>query len=400
MQKSENAKWQTILRNQKLANVKKWINRLESTTDIAYLINSEYENILRALESALQIPNAFDLAYKLTFLLHPIVIDSGDWNRWQIYLNQLSKKVENTNSLQQGHIFVQLGDVNSKLGESSKAEAFYRKGISHFKKISDLSSLAIALGRLAVVYANKNDLENAKRLCYEALDIAESTNDVSISSKISLNLSYIYYRCQDFESSLKFTKYAYSNFKNLKMKRDATKALLNIVTLSNQLGNWHEVELEVQSLLDELDVTSDITIFSQLKNIMGVAAFNQGEFAIAESNWHESLLLHTQINDLFQIPAIYNNLGMVYTKLNEWDAAKEMLLQAIEAYERVGDFYNIANSRDNLADFYIERKEFEAACKILQVAVGDLLLHKEIPNSERLITQMQEKLTSLHTQTH
>ncbi len=400
MKQSENKKWQQILLRQQLANVKKWISQLEQAYDLPFFINSEYENILRALESALRIPHAFEYAYKLVVLLHPVLIDSGDWNRWQIYLNQLHDAAKDASNLQMGTIYVQLGDVKGKLGAFKESEQYYQSGIKLFRKIEDYNNLAIALGRLAIVHANKNELAEAKNICDQALEIANAQNDISISSKISLNLSYIYYRLQDFKSSLKHAEIAYQNFRNLKMKRDATKALLNIVALSSELGDWLDVERQAQSLLDDLDKEADITIYSQLKNIMGVAAYNQEKYGSAESAWHESLLLHLQINDNSQIAGIYNNLGMVYTKLNEWEAAQEMLVKAIDTYQWLEDSYNIANARDNLADFYIEQEEFEDACNILQVAIDELTANKESPNSAHLISQMQEKLMTLRAHSH
>ncbi|HFQ92871.1 MAG TPA: hypothetical protein ENK32_02595, partial [Anaerolineae bacterium] len=64
------------------------MNIVEKKGDVASLVATDYENLLRAVETALNDPNVFDLAYRLIRALFSIVYGYGDWERWLVYLEQ------------------------------------------------------------------------------------------------------------------------------------------------------------------------------------------------------------------------------------------------------------------------------------------------------------------------
>ena len=392
MSLKEAQKWRTILSNQRLENVKKWIKELENSSDIVLLVNNEYENILRALEASLSVSTSTHLAFQLIQLLHPVVIDFADWNRWLIYLEKLDEFLPIEDKLGQAEIMIHIGDVKGRMGKLQESENEYKKGITLFKAQHEISKQAFSMGRLAIVFMQKGELTAALKLCNEAIQLADESKDLAISSRLQLNLSFIYFHARNYEQSLIAANLAYANFRQLSMQKDATKALLNIVAISNEMGNWADVEQQIQLLIDDLDNSGDITTLSQLKNVKGVASFNQNKFMEAESSWHDALILHTQMKDSSEIAGIYNNLGMVYTKLKEWSASQEMLLKAISAYGDFGDVYYKANALDNLADLYFEQNQFKDGCKVLQAAIDDLQAVNQTPHVTQLVHHIQNKL--------
>lgn len=388
----QKSKWQQILLNQRIANAKQWIHKLKEAVDPADLVNREYENILRALEFTLSLADQIELSFSLIQILHPIVVDFADWNRWLIYLNQLLTHLPPSEIFKRATLQVQIGDVKGRMGNLGEAEQAYQAGITSFKQGNHKNKQAFSMGRLAIVYAQKGELTDAIKLCQSARRLAEETNDRVTLSQIQLNLSFIYFHKQEFSASLAAADLAYKNFLQLDMQKDATKALLNIVASSNEMGNWEEVELQARALIHKVDASGDITTLSQLKKTLGVAAFNQGKYQAAESSWHEALLLHTQMNDSSEVAGIYNNLGMVYTKLKEWEASRGMFEKAIEAYDELGDTYYKANAQDNLADLFFELGDIAGGCNLLQAALDELEAIQPTPHVLDLITHIREKL--------
>lgn len=80
--------WTEILRQQKLANVQRWLKLLEQESDLSAFIQTDYDNLLRALETSLEKNDSFDLAYKLIIALNPVVLGYADWDRWLQYLQK------------------------------------------------------------------------------------------------------------------------------------------------------------------------------------------------------------------------------------------------------------------------------------------------------------------------
>lgn len=395
MNSDVNSKWQNILHKQRIANIKRWISEIQNTSDASSLLSHEYENILRSLESALSIPSASNLVYDLIQVIHLTVLDFADWNRWLIYLQQLLDSSHFTDPLKRANLYIQIGDVRAKTGELTSAEESYNKGIDTFKILNQTDDLAVALGRLSIVFSQKGEFTKAKSLCQEALRLANMSRNLEIASKINLNLSFIYYWSRDSHASLKHAKTAFENFKQLEMNKDATKALLNIISNYAELGRWSDVEVQTQALIADYTELGDIIVLCQLKNTIGIAAFNQKKYFIAESSWHEALLLYTQMEESSEVASIYNNLGMVYTKLEEWEASEVMLIKAINAYEELGNVYYKANAQDNLADLYRIQERLGSARTVLQVAIDELKSIEPNPHIVQLIEQMQEKLENL-----
>ncbi|MCZ7667353.1 MAG: hypothetical protein M5U34_09170 [Chloroflexi bacterium] len=97
------ANWREVLERQKLANATRWLTILDGQPDPSHTVIQDYDNLLRALETALQKEASFDLAFQLIEKLFPIVFGYADWERWLIYLaqavtlsQQVHKKYEET----------------------------------------------------------------------------------------------------------------------------------------------------------------------------------------------------------------------------------------------------------------------------------------------------------------
>ncbi|HFQ92464.1 MAG TPA: tetratricopeptide repeat protein, partial [Anaerolineae bacterium] len=134
----------------------------------------------------------------------------------------------------------------------------------------------------------------------------------------------------------------------------------------------------------------------QLKNNLGIVAFNQGNYKTAEIFWQDALRLHSQIQEPTELAGLYNNLGVLYTILAEWTTAKEMLQKAIAAYSELGDVYNWANALDNLADVYEAQGDTAVIPPILEEAIAGLQVIDRTPHTQKLLTSMQNHLKNLH----
>lgn len=391
-QQTDIQKWQFILLEQRRANTKRWIDKIEQAADKAALVNAEYENILRALEATLTLPDGEKLAYQLIQLLHPIVVEIADWVRWQNYLEQLLALLPDDAKYSRATLFVQRGDIRARLGNFSDAESDYQKGIAIFDAFTHHEESAFAKGRLATVFAKKGEYQAAIALCEEAIEVAKSLDDIALHSQLELNKSFIYFHNQDYQKSLSSADFAYDNFRALGLQQEAARALSNIVAISNELGEWGKVIEQTKLLIEDLQDSADLTSLSKLKTTLGVAAFKSGNFPLAESNWHQALLLYTQMNDKAGMAGSYNNLGLVYTMLEESAEAQKMYQNAVKTYDDIGDPFYKANALDNLADLHARQGDFEAGYDALQSAIVELKRIEDMPQVPQLIAGMEKKL--------
>ena len=80
--------WQQILRQQQLANAQRWLEKLHDDDKRPFLLQTDYENLLRALETTLATPDTFTLAYDFIEAIFSEALGYADWDRWATYLQQ------------------------------------------------------------------------------------------------------------------------------------------------------------------------------------------------------------------------------------------------------------------------------------------------------------------------
>jgi len=392
---SDREQWQTILRQQKLTNARRWLKSIAAQDDPSAIIAKDYENFLRALETSLQSAETFDLAFQLIQSIYFTSLDYADWERWLIYLGkalEISQELER--EPEQATLLVQMGDIYYRKADLIKAEQHYDFASKKFQQLKNLQGYASILSKLAVLYNQQGNMNQGVALCHEALDIAETLNDGWVAAQAYLNLSLIYFRSRNLAEGLSSAEKAYEFYKKQDNPKFATKALINIVAIWAELGNWQAIDAVSDELLTTFVQSGDIRTLSQLKNNLGAAAFNQENYQAAEAFWQEALRLHSQIQEPAEQAHIFNNLGVVYTKMAEWDTAGEMLQNAVSIHKSLGDTYNWANSLDNLADLYEVQGETAVFHKTLKKAYAGLQSIADTPHARQLMTTIEQRLAA------
>ncbi len=118
-----------------------------------------------------------------------------------------------------------------------------------------------------------------------------------------------------------------------------------------------------------LEAAADVQMMIQLKNNLGVAAYNQAEYLKAEQAWQEALQLNSKVRNPMEMAGLYNNLGMVYTQLQEWEMAELMLRQSARTFATMGDVSLQVNSLDNLVDLFVAQDKTAVARQTLREAI-------------------------------
>ena len=388
--------WKEILIQQKLANARRWLSLIESHEDLSALVSADYDNFLRALETTLQSVETFDLAYQLIQAIFAIALDYADWDRWLVYLEKaldISQKLNR--EMEQATLLVNMGDILFRMAELKRTEELYNKAAQTFKNQNDQAGYAGVLTKLAVLSDLQGKMNEGVTLCQQALNIAKFLKNDAIIAQVYLYLSHIYYRSRNWENALETAQKAYDYYSTQGPIKLARKTLMSIIAIWAEFGKWEEVEKVSEQLADELTSSGDVRTLSQLKNNLGVVAFNQSQHKVAEGYWQEALSLHSQIQEPSEQAALYNNLGVVYTLMKEWQAADEMLNKAVKAHHQLGDVYNWANSLDNLADLYEAQGKTAVCRQVLEEAQTGLRTIAETPHAQELLNTITQRLESL-----
>jgi tetratricopeptide (TPR) repeat protein len=390
---SQRNHWQTVLRQQQLANARRWLGLLRDSMGSQQVVLENYDNLLRALEFTLQEAQTFDLSFELIQALHTAVLGFADWERWLHYLEtalniaqQLSDKSVHARLLEQ------CADVVFQMGDLARAEVLYQRAGQIYECLGDPDNQSRMLIKLGPVLSAQGQLGEAISLCQQAYELAQAINNQSLMATASLNLSHIHYTAHDWQVGLEAAQKAYDLYQAHNKPEFTAKALVNMVTGWAQLNKWEQADAASAELLEILSASGDVLTLVVLKNTVGVIAFNQSNYTAAELAWQEALQLSLQMQAPHQSASLYNNLGKLYTVMAEWDEAARMLEQSIRIYRQFGDTYNWANAMDNLADVYEAQGLMPALQETLSTAVSTLSTVKPTPPIQALLQTMRQRL--------
>lgn len=388
-------KWREIFEKQQLANAERWLSILEQEENPSSIVVEEHDNLLRALEISLQKEETFDLAYRLIEQLFPIVIGYGDWARWLVYLNEavvLSRSLGRASD--EAGLLSRIGDIFYFKGEYPKAHEIYNHSIQIYNQLNDTENYINVLVKLASAHEQPGNSQNGLALLEEALSVSNTIEDQKVLMRINLSLSSAYHIVRQWLPGLSAARTAYELAIEFGDNQVEMGALLNIIAMLTELGDWQEVESLSLKVEDTLVTSGDLVKLGQFKNNMGIAAFTQEQFLVAEKAWQDALQINLQINQPMELARNYNNLGMVYTKLGELDAAEDMLEQAASIFEEMGDSYNFANTLDNLADVYKSREDKFEFQRVLNRALSLLPVDSNESHVQSLVSIINGRLSN------
>ncbi|MCZ7667352.1 MAG: tetratricopeptide repeat protein [Chloroflexi bacterium] len=287
------------------------------------------------------------------------------------------------------------GNIYTHMGDYLKAKEIYHECLQQYEALSDKGNYAITLTKLANVADLQGNISESLNLLKEARNVSNATGNKLTLAMIDLSLSSVYYKAREWASGLAAAQSAQVLAYELHKPQIETMALLNIILFHTELRNWQKADILAHDLEQRLDTSGDLVKLSQLKNTRGIAAYHQGHYLEAEKAWQETLKINSQINQTSELANSYNNLGMVYTKLNELNTASSMLLNAARIYKDNGDIFNWANALDNLAEVYERQGNKIMARDVLCMALLELTETDNKPYSEGLLTIIKERIEAL-----
>ena len=390
---SQHSHWQTILRQQQLANAERWLSLVRSHSDSQQIVLENYDNLLRALEFTLRDASTCYLSFELIQALHTVVLGYADWERW---LNYLETALYAAQQLQDESVRARLlelsADVVFQMGDLERAEVLYQRAGQIYKARDDLNNQSRMLIKLGPVLSTQGQLGEAIELCQQAYALAQQTGNRWLMATASLNLSYSQYTAHNWQVGLEAAQKAYALYRAENKPEYMAKALANMITGWGILNEWDQADVASAELLEILTASGDIHTLVVVKNTLGFIAFNQSNYQTAELAWQEALQLSLQMQAPHQSASLYNNLGKLYTQMAEWDEAARMLEQAIWLHQNFGDVYNWANSMDNLADLYEAQSLMKPFRDTLETAVSTLSTVKPTPPIQALLQTMRQRL--------
>ena len=236
-----------------------------------------------------------------------------------------SDAIEEKNLEHQAEALNFCGRSHIRSGNFEIAKEKHVKALLLYQKIDNLSGVAAQLGNLGVISEFTSKLPEALHFYHRALKIYQDLKDDLSISFVHNNIGIVYQTMGLFEPALSHQQKAYNIKKNLNDTAGMASTLNNIGVL-------------YESLKED---------------------FNQALFY-----YLQSLYLYESVDNQVQMGTLYNNIGLIYFKMNQLEKANDFYEKALSARKSIGDVFGVASTQLNIAQLKLKFQSLDDAIRL------------------------------------
>lgn len=277
-----------------------------------------------------------------------------------------------------------------RVGEYVASEGYFNRSLEIRRNLGDIQGMGKVLNNLGVLHWNWGHYFKALTTYLESLNAREKTKD-TIGIVVTMNnLAILYQKLGDREKALDYLERSLATSKK-------TKYNFGIAYSYENLGNYYKAIHDYDKALDYFQLSAEnyalinfIAGITDLKNALGEVYYDKGEYIKAKEYFIVALSQSRVIENKKALIFSLSNLGKVNVRLNQINAAKEYLDEAMKLLEgeKIADYLRDVNF--NYAMLYEKRGDLRTAYGYLKSykVLSDSLFNLE---NSRVINDLKEK---------
>ncbi|TVZ56031.1 signal transduction histidine kinase [Lutibacter sp. Hel_I_33_5] len=276
---------------------------------------------------------------KISTIYSRINLDSSKFYTNKAF--QLSDKINN-DSLK-AKALLALGFRNFESSNYSEAIKNFENALSINVHLKDSTAIANVYNGFAITYSKKGDLNKSIEYNFKTLSIYEKIKDSLGIGNSYLNIGWDYRKLKEFEKSLKY------NFKSLKVYQKLKDSLRiaminnNIAGTKNELGQYKSAILYANKSKSYFLKLNFKRYTAYPISVIAVAYDSLQNNILAEKNYLESIKLHTESREPFELSFLNYSLSNLYFKQKK---NKKALIKAKAAFS----FAKEINAKEYIKD--------------------------------------------------
>lgn len=288
-----------------------------------------------------------------------------------------------------------LGQINSLLSDFEASRTYHAKAAAIFRELDMRPQYARAITDQAAVFYFEHRLDEAERLCLEALEIFEALNDRRGQAEIIGNLGAI----QDNKGQpRKALEYYFRALPILQAENDRTQEssiLSRIGSVYDDLGEpFPALDYYEKALRIRREIGDERTEAYTLVN-MSIVLRDLGQYDRAIENTERALQIFFRIGQKYGQAATLNTLGNLYGNLKDNEKALEYYERALEIIREIKLRDNEAAALSNVATIKLGTGDERTALKLFGES---LQIFRELKN-RRGEARVLMKLGEAHLKT-
>lgn len=205
------------------------------------------------------------------------------------------------------------------------------------------------------------DPEQSKIYFERALELATRSEDPGILAMAHQSMSIYFWARGDFQRAMESDRRALSFYQTSGDREGFAYALNGLAVSLTDLGLYHEALkhfLEAEKILTE---TQDSTGLQMIYLNLGVVFEKMDDFDAAMDFYKQALELSLALNLYAEVADVYNNMAEIKLMRGYDDEAYELYSMAFKIYKSENDLPGIAIIKLNLGDYYRKKKNYPVA---------------------------------------
>ena len=372
--------WPAFFRRQVAANVRFWLEHVPAADAGGQATYPEHENVLKALDRALELETAWDEVVNLFATYHPFVERRGGWGSWVWMIERgLQVSRRHGNRWHEATLTDRLGEVHRYRGDWREAEACHRRAVELFRACDEapgetgpglgerpggeqvVAGEARALANLGEMYQLQHRYAEAEQVLELALDRYRAAGNAAGEAFAHNNLGLADKEQGLYDEALLHFRAARDLWSESGTRAGVARAVHNEGTVHLHKGDRAAAEECLVAAARLYEETGSALYAAVIKIDLGNLYLKRGQPAEAEAHYRQALAgLNTTEYPLARAHAA-NNLGMACARQGRWDEARTWYDEAISRHRQVGNCLGQANSEDNLAEAYIAQARWQEA---------------------------------------
>ncbi len=284
------------------------------------------------------------------------------------------------------------------LGLAQRVGAFWQKrtlwneGRAWLKRVLDAAPAApstdraIALWRAGALAADQGDFAEGVSLMNDALVMAESLGDVTITARVLRGLGIVASNQSDFPHANELFIQALDHFRATQDDAGIARVLNDLGLVSERQGDHvRAIALQEESLPIARRVGDDWQVCIVLGNLGG-AHYDAGNYERGATLSREALQLSRELSDTFGVAVNLYNLGQIQLELGKPAEAVAYYTESLAIIESIGEHHLLSRALDRLGYALHVLGDSRAGARLhgaalaLREAIGDTLFHEEDAN--------------------
>jgi len=338
-------------------------------------------------------------------------------NSFTLYANLNNESLLDTNQLTESQVkslsedLLELTTFYLKKDDYDKAQEYYYKYISIIEKSKDTEFKILEYLKTAKILKTELFFDFALEICFHAIELADSTNNVGLTAKINNQIGNIYYDNSDFKQAYKHYKIAQEKYEVLKEESKLAISYINLGEIMRFDQKYDEAISLFNKSIDINKKYSDSLLLGITYNNLAFVYIELGQFEQAYLNLNLSKDILVNIGDEEKIISINNGFAYYNFKIGNYDKAIELYLKILSG-DLIGKEQEFIIKRDaekGLYEVFSKTKSYKEALihykkynelsnqifeKSRQQRIYELQFQNKLKNKENEIELLQEKMKS------